>query len=110
MIYELREYTAVPGKLPALVARFNEHTFRLFEKHGIDVVFISRTEIGDNSSGEVVYAVRFESHQEMADRWAAFLSDPEWQRVKRESEADGPLSSQIKRRVLDPSLFPGFDS
>ena len=41
MIYELREYTAVLGRMPALVKRFNEHTLKLFEKHDIDCVFCS---------------------------------------------------------------------
>ncbi len=34
MLYELRVYTAVPGKLPELHARFRDHTNRLFAKHG----------------------------------------------------------------------------
>ncbi len=36
MLYELREYTVVPGKLPAPVQRFNEHTVALFKRHGVD--------------------------------------------------------------------------
>jgi len=35
MLYELRIYTAHPGKLPALQARFRDHTTKLFEKHGM---------------------------------------------------------------------------
>ena len=34
MIYELRTYEAAPGKLPALNARFRDHTRGLFERHG----------------------------------------------------------------------------
>ena len=34
-LYELRIYTAAPGKLDALHARFRDDTLRLFEKHGI---------------------------------------------------------------------------
>src|SRR3954463_13601843 len=34
-LYELRTYTVVPGRLPALNTRFAEHTMKLFEKHGI---------------------------------------------------------------------------
>ena len=41
MIYELREYTVVPGRMPELVKRFNNYTFRLFKKYGIDCVFCS---------------------------------------------------------------------
>ena len=38
MIYELRTYEAAPGKLPALNARFRDHTRGLFERHGMEVV------------------------------------------------------------------------
>ena len=106
MIYELREYTAVPGKLPALIQRFNEHTLELFEKHGMDLVFISHTQLGDNSLNEVVYMLRFDSYDDLERRWAGFLADPEWRRVKAESEVDGPLNVSVRRRILDPSVFP----
>ncbi|MBW0107628.1 NIPSNAP family protein, partial [Pseudonocardia sp. KRD-182] len=36
MLFELREYTVVPGRLPTLIARFNDHTLGLFDKHGFD--------------------------------------------------------------------------
>ena len=35
MIYELRIYTAHPGKMRPLVSRFRDHTYEMFEKHGI---------------------------------------------------------------------------
>ena len=34
MIFELRIYHALPGKLNDLVARFRDHTEKLFERHG----------------------------------------------------------------------------
>jgi len=34
-VYELRTYTTLPGRLPALHKRFAEHTLKLFEKHGM---------------------------------------------------------------------------
>ncbi|RZT87322.1 NIPSNAP protein [Pseudonocardia sediminis] len=105
MLYELREYTVVPGKLPALIARFTDHTLGLFEKHGIEVEFISHTEFGENSIGEVVYAVRWESYQQMQEGWARMFADPEWQRVKAESERDGPLNSCVRRRLLNTAPF-----
>lgn len=107
MLYELREYTVVPGRLPALIARFADHTLGLFAKHGIDVEFISHTEFGENSIGEVVYVVRWESYQQMQDGWAGFLADPEWQRVKADSEKDGPLNSAVRRRLLNTAPFEG---
>jgi hypothetical protein len=35
MIYELRIYQCVPGKLPALLKRFETKTLDIWKKHGI---------------------------------------------------------------------------
>ena len=37
MLYELRVYDVMPGKLQALNDRFANLTLGLFKKHGIDV-------------------------------------------------------------------------
>ncbi len=100
MIYEIREYTTVPGRMPALVKRFTDHTLRLFARHGMECTFLSTTELGANSNNELVYVMAFESYDEMATKWAAFQSDPEWLEVKRVSETDGPIVATIARRVL----------
>ena len=38
MIYELRTYQVVPGKMAELNARFREITTGLFEKHGMIII------------------------------------------------------------------------
>jgi hypothetical protein len=105
MIYEIREYTTVPGRMPALVQRFRDHTLGLFADHGMECMFISLTELGDNSNNELVYVMAFDSYADMAAKWAAFMADPDWQRVRRASEVDGPIVASIRRRVLNPAAF-----
>jgi hypothetical protein len=105
VIYEIREYTAVPGRMPALVRRFNDHTLRLFERHGMEVAFISVTAVGDNSNNELVYLLRFDDLGDMERKWAAFQADRDWKQARRASEEDGPLVARISRRVLNPSPF-----
>lgn len=107
MIYELREYTAVLGRMPALVKRFNEHTLKLFEKHDINCVFCSLTDVGDNSNNELVYLVRFDSAADRDEKWAQFVSDPEWVKARQQGEeaAGGPLVASIRNRILSPALF-----
>ncbi|MDT7750005.1 MAG: hypothetical protein QOD96_3667 [Pseudonocardiales bacterium] len=107
MIHEIREYVTVPGRMPALVRRFNEHTFGFFEKHGMELTFIALTEVGENSNNELVYGLRFEDYADLERKWAAFQSDPEWQRARVDSEQDGPIVAQIRRRILNPSRFEG---
>lgn len=104
MIYELRIYRAAPGKLPALLARFRDHTLALFEKHGMQNVGYWLNAVGGRSD-ELWYVLAFEDmgHQEQA--WAAFQADPEWQKVKADSERDGPLLDHIENRLLRPTDF-----
>ena len=105
MLYELREYESVPGRMPLLAARFRDHTLRLFEKHGLEMVFIAVTEFGDNSNNQLVYVLRFGSYQEMQERWAAFQGDPEWLAARQESEKNGPLVARVTRRLLNAAAF-----
>ncbi|MDH4145158.1 MAG: NIPSNAP family protein [Acidimicrobiia bacterium] len=104
MIYELRIYTANPGKLPALVARFRDHTCALFERHGITNVGYWTNTIGGRND-ELWYIVSFDdlAHRERA--WAAFAADPEWQAVRAESEKDGPLLHHLENRIMTPTDF-----
>jgi hypothetical protein len=37
-IYELRVYTTLPGRMPKLLERFQNHTLKIWEKHGIKQV------------------------------------------------------------------------
>lgn len=105
MIYEIREYVAMPGRMPDLVRRFTEHTLAGFDRHAMPCAFIGNTEIGDNSTHEIVYALRFDSIAEMTEKWQAFLADPAWVAAKAASEADGPLVERIRRRVLNADAY-----
>jgi hypothetical protein len=105
MIYEIREYTTVPGRMPALVKRFNEHTLGYFRKHGMEVVFLTLTELGSNSNNELVYVLRFDSYDDMVTKWAAMQADRGWQEARSASEVDGPIVATINRRVLSPAAF-----
>jgi hypothetical protein len=104
MIHELRIYTANPGKMPALQARFRDHTLTLFDKHGMTSVGYWTNAIGGRSD-ELWYILGFTdlAHRERA--WAAFAADPEWQAVRAESEKDGPLVHHIENRILAPTNY-----
>ena len=103
MIYELRSYDIAPGRMPALHARFQNHTLGLFRKHGIEVVGFWEAIIG--TSNVLHYVIRFDdlAHRERA--WAAFLGDPEWQRVRSESERDGPIVARIRNEIWRPASY-----
>ncbi|MSQ29444.1 MAG: NIPSNAP family protein [Dehalococcoidia bacterium] len=104
MIYELRIYTANPGKMGALQARFRDHTVRLFEKHGIKNVGYWTNSIGGRSD-ELWYMLGFENIDQRQSAWTAFQADPDWQKARVESEKDGALVHHIENRIMNPTDF-----
>jgi len=104
MLYELRIYDAIPGRLPALHARFENHTLGFFAKHGIRVIGFWTTLVGP-ASNELTYLLAFESLADRETRWNAFTTDPDWLAIKRETEKDGPLSSNIRNQFLTPTSY-----
>jgi len=104
MIYELRIYHSVPGRLPALIARFQNDTVRIWGKLGIRQAGFWTTLIGE-SSHELTYMLAWENLAEREKRWTAFLADPEWIAVSAESEKDGPLVQNIRNQLLVPTEF-----
>ena len=104
MLYELRIYECVPGRLPDLLKRFDTITLKLWEKHGIKQAGFWTTVIGP-SSNRLTYLVAWESMAEREVRWAAFGSDPEWLSARAVSEADGPILANIESSFLQPTGF-----
>jgi hypothetical protein len=99
-VYELRTYTTEPGRLPALHARFRDHTMKLFEKHGMQNVMYwvpTDAELRDNT---LIYIVSHASLDAAAKSWDAFINDPEWKKVREASEADGKIVAKVERRYM----------
>ena len=98
-VYELRTYTVLPGRLPALHKRFTEHTLKLFEKHGMrNEMYWGPTDDARKDT-TLIYFLSHES-QEAADRsWKAFAADPEWIKARDASEADGKILAKPPERV-----------
>jgi hypothetical protein len=94
-VYELRTYHAAPGKIGELLARFRDHTAKLFEKHGMkNVAYWTPTDEPDQGN-MVVYILQHPSREAATANWKSFQDDPEWKRVKEESEANGKLAEKI---------------
>ena len=104
MIHELRIYTAVPGKLPAVIARFRDHTDGLFAKHGFKPVGYWTNLIGP-SNQQLIYILEWRDMAQMETCWAAFKADPEWLTVKTESEKGGPIVENVASSIMQPTDF-----
>ncbi len=102
MIYEYRAYEANPGKLQDLQARFRNHTMEIFERHGMKNVAYWTVE---GEANRLDYVLAFEDADQMKRAWAAFGQDPEWQRVRSESEVNGKLVENVTSTTLTPTDF-----
>ena len=104
MIYELRVYRCVPGRLPALLKRFESTTLELWKKHGIRQAGFWTTLVGE-SNNDLTYMLAWESLAEREQKWNAFMSDPEWIDKRAESERDGPIIQTIANQIFAPTAF-----
>lgn len=104
MIYELRVYRCVPGRLPALLKRFDTITLKLFEKHGIKQAGFFTTLVGQ-SNQELTYFLAWESLADRDKKWAAFQSDPDWISARAQTEADGQIVENVNSQLLVPTAF-----
>ncbi len=100
-VFELRTYTASPGKLDALNARFRDHTIAIFKKYGMEVVGFWEPLDKEAGAGEkLVYMLAHASRAAAEASWKAFHDDPEWVKVKADSEKGGPLTTKIESVFL----------
>ena len=104
MIYETRVYRCVPGRLPALLKRFETITLKLWEKHGIRQAGFFTTLIG-KSNQELTYFLAWESLAEREKKWTAFQSDPDWIAARAQTEADGQIVGNIVSQLLVPTAI-----
>jgi len=97
-VFELRTYTATPGKLDNLNARFREHTLKLFEKHGMTNVGYWTPVKGQRGKNDdtLIYLLAHKSEDAAKASWAAFRADPDWVAARQASEtkAGGSLTSR----------------
>lgn len=102
-LYELRTYIARPGKMEPLLARFRDHTLRLFEKHGMSNVayWVPVGDPGDT----LIYLRSFADAGAREAATGSFKSDPEWRKVAADSEKNGELVESIKAQLMEPLDF-----
>lgn len=104
VVYELRIYTAHPGKMPDLLARFKNHTTTIFERHGM--VNVGYWVPVEQKGGDKLYYILKHKNRAAAEAsWKAFGADPEWIKVRAESEAKGPIVAGVESIFLTSTDF-----
>jgi NIPSNAP len=104
LIYELRTYHCIPGKLPELLARFKNLTLPIWERHQIRQVGFWTVVVGE-SSADLIYMLAWDSMAEREERWEKFTADPEWIRGRAATEENGQLVASVSNSLLRPTEF-----
>lgn len=104
--FEMRTYTAAPGKFEALHARFRDHTNRLFKKHGMTLVgYWVPADKEKGAENTLVYILSYPSREAREASWKAFAADPEWKAAKDASEVNGKLVDKVDIVFLRPTDY-----
>jgi predicted nuclease of predicted toxin-antitoxin system len=98
-VYELRVYHCNEGKREALIARFQNHTTRIFENHGMENVAYWLPTSPDMKN-DLIYMLSYPSMEARDASWKAFMADPEWQKVWAESKKDGDIVATVDSKFL----------
>lgn len=104
-VFELRTYTSHEGKLDDVVARFRNHTTKLFEKHGMTNVgyWVPREQ-----PNTLIYVLAHANRDAATKSWDAFRKDPDWIAARTASEANGALVAKVVSVFMDPTNFSGL--
>ncbi|MFC4807862.1 NIPSNAP family protein [Paenibacillus sp. GCM10023250] len=103
MLYELRIYDVMPGKMPALLDRFRDSAIGLFEKHGMTITQFWQD--ADEARNRLYYVVEHPDMEARNANYERFRSDPEWLEVRRASELGGPLIQKQESLFMHQAAF-----
>jgi hypothetical protein len=107
-VFELRIYHAVPGKMPALEARFRDTTSALLVKHGLKVVGYWVAEDASTAdktfNNTLVFMLAHSSREKAKDNWDAMRADPEFQAMVTSEQAD-KLVERVESTYMHPTDF-----
>ena len=106
-VYELRTYSTEEGRLPALHARFKDHTIKLFEKHGMKnvIYFTGIDQEGKPVDNKLVYLLGHKSQSAARASFDAFRKDPEWTAARDASEKDGKIVAKAESQFFVPTEY-----
>lgn len=102
MIYELRLYSVATGRLDDVYERFGQHVPALFERHGVTCVGSWKALVG-NEMPRYVYLLAYRDFAEREAAWASFYADPDWWRIRAETNAGHEMVERYELLFLKPN-------
>ncbi|MDX3911539.1 MAG: NIPSNAP family protein [Sphingobium sp.] len=108
MIYEVRLYTIVPGRLDVALERFEHHLPALFADHGINNV--GRWIVTAGPSGPMfVYMMAYATLADRETQWALFYSDPRWPQIRLQTQGDEEATERFEIFFMASNpVWPGM--
>jgi hypothetical protein len=104
-VFEIRTYHTLPGRLEALNKRFREHTMKMLEKHGMTNVAYWTPQDSPARESTLIYVISHASREQAKANWAAFIADPEWQKIAADSQKDGKIIERIESVFMDATDY-----
>lgn len=104
-VFEIRTYTVAPGQLPALNRRFRDNTVRIFARHGMTSVGYWTPLDSATAQTTLIYLLAHPSREAAAQAWTDFRVDPEWQKVRTASEAEGLKVLKVESVFAAPTDY-----
>jgi len=106
-LFELRTYSATPGKLDDLLARFRDHACKLFEKHHLaNFAYWTPMDRDKGADNTLIYIVAHKNKEAADASWKAFREDPDWVAVKKASEEKAGGSLTVPDGVKSVFMTP----
>ncbi len=103
--FELRTYTAAPGKLTNLITRFREHTMALFSKHGMTHIGYWITTEADGKQPKLIYVLAHPSEAAGKQHFKDFADDADWKKARDASEVGGKVTEKVESVYLQPTDY-----
>jgi hypothetical protein len=104
-VYELRVYHANEGKLDALLARFRDHTIKIFAKHHMRSIAYWTPTDDPAKTNTLIYILEHPSREAAKTNWKAFEDDEEWKSVRAKSEESGKLVDHVDSTYMALTPF-----
>ncbi|WP_301169715.1 NIPSNAP family protein [Brevibacillus nitrificans] len=103
MLYELRIYDVVPGRMQALLDRFQNDAISIFERHGMKVTNFWVD--ADEAKNRLYYVLEHPNLEIRNQNYDRFRNDPEWMEIRRVTEMEGPLVAKQESIFLKNASF-----
>src|SRR5579863_123297 len=104
-VYELRVYHAMDGKLDALLARFRDHTIKIFARHHMKSIAYWVPTDDPAKTNTLVYILEHPSREAATANWKSFQDDEEWKAVRAKSEENGKLVDHVDSTFMALTAF-----